>query len=111
MSASTSKAAESSNPAEQNPQENLPNLGVLEEDDEFEEFAVAGQLFSGYMIFVLWFYPLKPMFIITQIGQIRKHIWLILKEEYNLEQQSLEGTNFGKTIGMMMILRMDSAFN
>jgi hypothetical protein len=42
MSASTSKAAESSNLAEQKTQENLPNLGVLEEDDEFEEFAVAG---------------------------------------------------------------------
>ena len=42
MSASTSKAVE---PAEQpKTQENLPNLGVLEEDDEFEEFAVAGQL-------------------------------------------------------------------
>jgi len=40
MSASTSKA-ELSIPAEQKPQENLPNLGVLEEDDEFEEFAVA----------------------------------------------------------------------
>ena len=45
MSASTSKAYESSKPAEQKPQETLPNLGVLEEDDEFEEFAVAGQLF------------------------------------------------------------------
>jgi hypothetical protein len=42
--ASTSKkAGESSNPADQKTQENLPNLGVLEEDDEFEEFAVAGQ--------------------------------------------------------------------
>jgi hypothetical protein len=44
MSASTSnvKAGESSKLAEQKKQENLPNLGVLEEDDEFEEFAVAG---------------------------------------------------------------------
>ena len=42
MSASTSKAGEPSKPAEQKTQENLPNLGVLEEDDEFEEFAVAG---------------------------------------------------------------------
>jgi 26 proteasome complex subunit DSS1 len=39
--ASASKAGESSNPAEPKTQENLPNLGVLEEDDEFEEFAVA----------------------------------------------------------------------
>jgi hypothetical protein len=46
MSASTSKA-ELSIPAEQKPQENLPNLGVLEEDDEFEEFAVAGQLYAS----------------------------------------------------------------
>jgi len=46
MSASTSKAGESSNSAEQQKQENLPNQnlpnpGVLEEDDEFEEFPVA----------------------------------------------------------------------
>ncbi|TFK40018.1 DSS1/SEM1 family-domain-containing protein [Crucibulum laeve] len=40
-SASTSKPTESSKPAEQQKQENLPALGVLEEDDEFEEFAVA----------------------------------------------------------------------
>ena len=40
MSASTSKAGESSKPAEKT----QSNLGVLEEDDEFEEFAVAGQL-------------------------------------------------------------------
>ena len=44
MSASTSKAGESLKPAEQKNQENLPSLGVLEEDDEFEEFAVAGQI-------------------------------------------------------------------
>ena len=50
MSATTSKAAESSKPAEQKPQENLPNLGVLEEDDEFEEFPVAGQLLGLYDI-------------------------------------------------------------
>jgi hypothetical protein len=51
MSTSTSKAGESSKPVEQKNQETLPNLGVLEEDDEFEEFAVAGQLsFSGLMI-------------------------------------------------------------
>jgi len=43
MSASTSnaKTSESSKPEEQQKQESLPNLGVLEEDDEFEEFAVA----------------------------------------------------------------------
>jgi len=50
MSASTSntKGDQSSKLAEQQKQENLPNLGVLEEDDEFEEFAVAGCL--GYNI-------------------------------------------------------------
>ena len=37
MSTSNSNAGGS-----QQTQENLPNLGVLEEDDEFEEFAVAG---------------------------------------------------------------------
>jgi hypothetical protein len=108
MSASTSKAGES----EPKPQENLPNLGVLEEDDEFEEFAVAGQL-KGYMIMISsLILPFKPIVLFSsqQIGTIRKQIWLIL-EEHNLEQRSLEETNSGKTIGMMMILRMNSAFN
>jgi len=43
MSTSTSntKVGESSKAGEQQKQENLLNLGVLEEDDEFEEFAVA----------------------------------------------------------------------
>ena len=50
MSASTSKAGESSKPAEQKAQENLPSLGVLEEDDEFEEFAVAGQAMISSLI-------------------------------------------------------------
>lgn len=45
MSASTSKAGESSKPAEPKNQDTLPSLGVLEEDDEFEEFAVAGQIY------------------------------------------------------------------
>ncbi|KAF8150635.1 DSS1/SEM1 family-domain-containing protein [Crassisporium funariophilum] len=40
-SASNSKPAESSKAAEPQKQENPPHLGVLEEDDEFEEFAVA----------------------------------------------------------------------
>lgn len=104
MSASTSKAGEPSKP-EQKTQENLPNLGVLEEDDEFEEFAVAGQLYDIVSDFTVKFFVF-----ITQIGTIRKRIWLIL-EEHNLEQPSLEGINSGKTIGMMMILRMNSAFN
>ena len=52
MSASAFKAGESSKPAEQKTQETLPNLGVLEEDDEFEEFAVAGQLLLGLYDFV-----------------------------------------------------------
>jgi len=38
MSASTSKGGEST---EQPNKDTLPHLGVLEEDDEFEEFAVA----------------------------------------------------------------------
>jgi len=41
MSASTPIAGESSKSGEQKPQEKLLNPGVLEEDDEFEEFAVA----------------------------------------------------------------------
>ncbi|KAH7913192.1 DSS1/SEM1 family-domain-containing protein [Hygrophoropsis aurantiaca] len=41
-SASTSKPADVSKPAEQPKEEAAqPHLGVLEEDDEFEEFAVA----------------------------------------------------------------------
>jgi hypothetical protein len=102
MSASTSKDGEPSNTADKKTQ-NLPNLGVLEEDDEFEEFAVAGQLRANLIYFFTCFHH-------TQIGTIRKLIWLIL-EEHNLEQRSLVGTNSGKTIGMMMISRMNSAFN
>lgn len=41
-SASTSKNAEVAKPAEQPKQDTTASLGVLEEDDEFEEFAVAG---------------------------------------------------------------------
>jgi len=44
MSSSTSKPAESSNAPEQPKAENPPHLSVLEEDDEFEEFPVAGML-------------------------------------------------------------------
>ncbi|KAF9475403.1 hypothetical protein BDN70DRAFT_924025 [Pholiota conissans] len=39
--ASNSKAAESSKVPEQPQQEPQPHVGVLEEDDEFEEFAAA----------------------------------------------------------------------
>jgi 26 proteasome complex subunit DSS1 len=45
-SASNSKAAESSKAPEQPTQEPLPHVGVLEEDDEFEEFPVAGTGFD-----------------------------------------------------------------
>jgi len=40
-SASTSKPAEVTKPVEQPKQDTTASLGVLEEDDEFEEFAVA----------------------------------------------------------------------
>ncbi|PPQ65274.1 hypothetical protein CVT26_000234 [Gymnopilus dilepis] len=40
-SASNSKAAEQPKPTEQTPQDPQAHLGVLEEDDEFEEFPVA----------------------------------------------------------------------
>ena len=43
-SASNSKAAEQPKPTEQTPQDPQAHLGVLEEDDEFEEFPVAGAL-------------------------------------------------------------------
>ena len=44
MSSSTSKPAETSNASDQPKAENPPHLSVLEEDDEFEEFPVAGML-------------------------------------------------------------------
>lgn len=47
-SASTSKAVESK-PAEQ--KQDPLYLGVLEEDDEFEEFVVAGQLVGYGIVF------------------------------------------------------------
>ncbi|KAF8632269.1 hypothetical protein AX15_002014 [Amanita polypyramis BW_CC] len=40
-SSATQKQTDESKPAEQQKQEPLPQLGVLEEDDEFEEFEVA----------------------------------------------------------------------
>ncbi|CAA7267171.1 unnamed protein product [Cyclocybe aegerita] len=40
-STSNSKPAESSKPAEESKAETQPHLGLLEEDDEFEEFPVA----------------------------------------------------------------------
>jgi hypothetical protein len=43
-STSNSKAAETSKADESAAQEVVPTVGVLEEDDEFEEFATAGAL-------------------------------------------------------------------
>lgn len=53
--ASTSKAESSTKAAESHKEDEQPALGILEEDDEFEEFAVTGahftfiaQLSTGY---------------------------------------------------------------
>ena len=42
MSSSSSQKPEEAKAAEQQKQDSLPQLGALEEDDEFEEFPVAG---------------------------------------------------------------------
>jgi hypothetical protein len=59
-SASTSKPAETKT-AEQakEEEETRPHLGVLEEDDEFEEFAVAGTFTHTFtsLSFITTFYP------------------------------------------------------
>lgn len=44
MSASTSKPSESKVNEQTRDEDSQPTLGVLEEDDEFEEFLVAGDL-------------------------------------------------------------------
>lgn len=49
-SASNSKVTETPKPAEQPQQEAQPHVGVLEEDDEFEEFPVAGGLSAALPI-------------------------------------------------------------
>ena len=44
--ASTSKAESSTKAAESHKEDEQPALGILEEDDEFEEFAVTGAHFA-----------------------------------------------------------------
>ena len=49
--ASTSKPAESTNKVVEQKQDTHPHLGVLEEDDEFEEFPVAGAIQTSLSAF------------------------------------------------------------
>ena len=71
-------------------------LGVLEEDDEFEEFAVAGQLHPFFSKKT----PAKSRW--NKIGMIRKQTWHIL-EVLPLVQQNPGVISCGRIIGMTMI--------
>jgi len=79
------------------------NLGVLEEDDEFEEFPVAGENFQ----------PTNCSLVICstlQIGRILKqtsHISVVLLQVL----LSPEEISYGKITGMTMTLKTSSVCN
>jgi len=99
-SASNSKVPDA--PKEQAKETQL-NLGVLEEDDEFEEFPVAGENFQPTIC--------SPVICSTlQIGRILKqtlHISVVLLQVL----LSLEEISYGKITGMTMTLKTSSVCN
>lgn len=73
MSASTSKPSESLTKVNEQTREedSQPTLGVLEEDDEFEEFEAAGRL----IVLLASHSPVTHHF--AQIGMIHRQTWHI----------------------------------
>jgi len=92
----------------------IPGLGVLEEDDEFEEFPVQGKraLRSDLPICVLRVFHNSIYSLFTrrnlQTGMIHRRISLIWRVLELLGQQS-GATNCGRITGMTMISRRSSA--
>jgi hypothetical protein len=104
--AATNKSEDPANSAEPSKEdETVPHLGVLEEDDEFEEFPVQGELLYVPCTSLLSQPPFG-----AQIGTTPKSIWRIL-EALLLERPSRKEISFGRTIGMMMTLRRTSAYS
>jgi hypothetical protein len=93
-----------------------PTLSVLEEDDEFEEFAVAGKKTTTTRVSIK--YKLTPFFFVLslsisrtlQTGTIRKPTWHI-SEAAHRELRNRAEINYGKTIGTMMMLKKLSVYN
>lgn len=81
-------------------EESAPHLGVLEEDDEFEEFPVQGEP----RLRVLCASLLSQLPFGAQTGMTPKQIWRI-SEALHQERPRQKEISFGKTIGMTMTLR------
>jgi hypothetical protein len=108
MSSATASSSKVESPAkvgEPHKEEEQPTLGVLEEDDEFEEFEVAGKrkpIVTNHFVLIL--------LVFIQTGTIPRpilHIW----EGQPPEQPNLVGTNCGRIIGTMMMSRTISVCN
>lgn len=82
-------------------------LGVLEEDDEFEEFAVAGTRSYSYGRMKDY---LHVHFLMQQIGTTRRPLSRTL-EVLHLAQRSRGATSYGKTTGTTMTSRMTSVYS
>ena len=101
MSSTAAKSDDPTNSTEPPKEEETVNhLGVLEEDDEFEEFPVQGEP----CLRVPYASLLSQLPFGAQTGMTLKQIWHIL-EALHQEQPRQKEINFGRTIGMTMTLR------